>query len=155
MYAITTDEDLFDGFQRQRDPSLFIYKERKIKKDESSLIPPRYWLGKKELKTKDKNSVTGFDFVPMILTYGEEFELVAKSDRIHEEMIKYVSRDAIVFNDEIIKALDTLYFWQFLKIAQSSPLLSGIDVDYDFMAYEVDQLSLFIKLFGYTLRKGD
>lgn len=159
LYAITDKKDLRDSFFQERKKSMFISKKKEITKDKYTIICSRYSqyiLGRKGYKTKSFSSLNDTEIVYLVSTNKEESSIIEKEDKVFLHIGQFTDEDAKYFNDEILKALDTLMYFDMYKYTNlmyniDDYFTSGICIMPD--KYKLDEFGVFLYLFGNTLDK--
>ena len=166
LYAITDDKKLAKKFRKTRRMEVFFektfqdvdYDKKETKYKLSDLR--NYKLTETKLKTKnDENKIVE---VPIVCSWYEEIKSVVQAcDILEQEYQRCTEYDFRVLKDKYLEVLtDIKYMDRFYRtinqlndmLAFYAPYFSSVEKsDYD---YKVDELALFIKLFGYTLNEG-
>lgn len=166
LYAITDDKKLAKKFRKTRRMEVFFektfqdvdYDKKETKYKLSDLR--NYKLTETKLKTKnDENKIVE---VPIVCSWYEEIKSVVQAcDILEQEYQRCTAYDFRVLKDKYLEVLtDIKYMDRFYRtinqlndmLAFYTPYFSSVEKsDYD---YKVDELALFIKLFGYTLNEG-
>ena len=163
LYAITDKKELKKSFLNERKKSLFIVKERELNKDEFNEIMKKhssYMLGRRGFETKfpsSYNSLKNVTTVYLTATDYEEMDVFTKTDNVILELSKYTDEESEVFNDKLLKALDTIMYFYCMQYGNTvvnsyNYFLDGIDVIGSMKDFKIDELGVFIYLFGNTLK---
>jgi hypothetical protein len=119
LYAYTNNNEYYKRFKKERNKDIFVIKEKDVNKDEF------YDFAKKHKNLNLKECLfetytdTGEEYkrsiVSLICTYNEESSVVLNYEYINSEIAKSTSEIGLSFNKEIIDALNTIYYFDFLK----------------------------------------
>lgn len=164
LYAITDKKELKNSFIEERKKSLFVIKSREISKDEFRDLMREhssYLLGRRGFVTKPSSEYSGLqktDVVYITASQFEEMEVFTKTDSIVLDISRYTDEIAACFNRKVMKALYTLKYYDIVSYRNNmlntynyftEPL---INVDDDNCDYRIDELGVFIYLFGHTMK---
>ena len=170
IYAISNDKELIKEFKNSRNMNKFIIRNIKISKEEFNSIKKKhlnYFLKKSFFKTYNMNSSLP-KVVHIITTYKEELDVFQKSDVIITSYLPDFPDEMYTFNDNITEILKKLVYynmlsfyavekkWQYENMIYFENDIGEGDYEYtgdDF--FEIDELNLFIKLYGDTLKMKD
>ena len=119
LYAYTSDSKLSKRFKKERNKDLFFIKEKEVTKDNFYDFAKKH----KNLNLKEcffeTYTDTGEEYkrsvVGLVCTYNEESSVILNYEYINSEIAKSTSEVGISFNRDIIDALNTLYYFDFLK----------------------------------------
>lgn len=155
LYAVTDKKKLKDSFLRERNPKLFFCKKKSLNKYEDLNVKEilrRRMLHKSFLITKDD---IGKHEVKIVLTEDEELECYTGDSIALKEISKHVDYQMMYANDDLLKSLNTLLYFHILNTYENrdNPFLDCNPTPIFDVNYSVDTLGLFIKLYGYTLKK--
>lgn len=146
-YAITKDKKLKNKFLEQRDSSKFEVIKEQVSSHAD--LPTNYndlYLVERELYSKEGH-------VKLILTGKEDMDCTLKAeDIVPEEMSKYISVPLFSFSKKVIDALNMLgygFFATFNPNTHDRYFISSSN----FCNYKIDELSVFLKLYGWTLKQ--
>lgn len=170
LYAFTSDKEIANTFEQQRDMTKFHKVIRDIKKDEFKYIVDSFSahkLTQTEFLTKDPNSKTKSIRVPIVCTWDEEKMSVIKSDDIiYMEGSKYIGD----INPEILpidvqEALYKLGFFTLYKFMYTGGyivnslseefydgILNSPTTDLKTKSIQVDQLEVFMYFYGNLMK---
>ena len=160
IYAITDKKELKDSFLSERNPDLFIAKKKKVTDEEKVSIMMTLngrVLSNRVFVTKDKNG----EKTEVILTVTEEEDINAYSysdEQVFEFINRFTNPIAECFKDDIIEALHELLYFHIMNFYDTkNPFLDGIASnrlpEIGGCKYEIDRLSAFLQLYGYTMGK--
>lgn len=163
LYAITDKKDLKNSFMKERKKSLFVVKERELNKDEYNEIMKSsrsYLLGRRGFVTKPSSGYSTLKErceVYLTATSKEEMDVFIKTDAVMLEVSKYTDEVSEVFNTKLMKALNTLKYYDLLAYRNNvyntysyftQPLESTISSS----DFKIDELGVFLYFYGYTLK---
>lgn len=155
LYAYTNNKEYAKRFRETRNMDIFIEDVKHVDKSEYNELTMNFhnrgsMLVETKLLTSHKHELTK---VNMIMTQHEEDVCILKTDDVFEELAKYTSIQAVCFNDDVIDALNTLYYFDIMKMYSAKSLgiyNENFNIPKDTMI--VDQLQFFILKFGYTMK---
>ena len=142
LYAYTDNIEFAKEFRKTRRKDMFIEKEIKCDREEFyklSLKQPNSLLLQSNVMSKNDNAFKGFDIIPIVMTKFEEESLLFKADITFQKIIPLLFNDMIKVNDEMIKALNILGYWDFCNYYLNN---TGI------IDYHVDFFNLFLYFYG-------
>jgi hypothetical protein len=161
LYAFTNDKEYYDAFKNERDMNKFIIQKKEIKDDDYDKFADKYKgcvLGRRGYLTKPPSSdYLGKRYhLKIVSTWDEEMTSYMQSESVYHFLSKYTDPIASYFNKDLLKALNTLGYFNVMKF--TNPELNFLDgihlrdklMDID---YEVDMFSVFNSLYGNTFRK--
>lgn len=169
LYAYTDDKDLYKEFKKDRDMNIFEVKKLEVTEEQFLFYENKYRgyvLGRRGYQTSpsSSNSLQKRDHVFIVSTYKEEMDTYMKSDDITSFLYKYTNSLSFDVNEELMNALNTLGYYKVMKMGNSDslPFLEGVfpTLNYNlsindlFKEIKPDMLFIFVKLFGYTMKKG-
>lgn len=174
LYAYTNNKEYYKRFKKERSDKLFTIKEKEVtKEDYYDFVKKHKNLNLKECLfetySEDEDSYNR-EVVRLVCTYNEESSVVLNFEYISGEISKSTSDIALSFNGELVEALNTLYYYDFLKqklhrsINEYNETYYGLFpnntyyeeleyLDESPIGYNYDYLAIFIKMYGYTLSK--
>ena len=162
LYAITDNKKLKNSFMKERKKSLFVVKEKEMEKEEFKEIlkfHDKYLLGRHGFETKhvSSNKFEKSTNVFLTTTRYEEMDVFTKSDKVILEIGRLTHEYAKCFNTKMLKALDTLHYFEIYKFK------NDVFEDYDYFVdgvepfsinnNRIDSLGVFLYLYGNTLSK--
>lgn len=171
LYAYTNNKEYYRKFKKERNEDIFIIREKDINKENYYDFAKKHSnINLKECMFEtyiDEGDEYKRDIVRLICTYNEESSVILNFDMVSKEISKSTNRIAVAFNYEIKKALDDLYYFDFLKqkvdreinmynatYGASYEYLDYLeDINESPIGYNYDYLAIFIKMYGYTLKK--
>ena len=168
LYAFTEDKNMAKRFMNQRKESMFICKKKELTKNELNELKLKHGSSLLLRERGFKTEIDGIKSVTMIIVTEEEDMKVHLygDDILAKELSKKIDPVSITFNGKLLKALDECMYFYFMKsifhenyVYQESIMdfLAGIDqdepIEYILYKYHIDELALFIKLFGYMMKK--
>ena len=171
LYAYTNNKDYYKRFKNERNEKLFTIKEKEVSKESYYDFAKKHKnLNLKEClfeTYKDIDDEYTRDVISLVCTYNEESSVILNFEYISGEISKSTSEVALSFNSGIVDALNTLYYFDFLKQKINrrvneyndtwfgSSYLDGInEMDESPIGYNYDYLAIFIKMYGYTLKNS-
>ena len=148
LYAYTDRKDYAKRFKEFRTAKNMICYKKKLTKEELNEladISPNLILKEIKLRTIKGNKTIE---IPLVMTVAENNTIINLSTKLVCSDIYTACWDSpYIFKKEIIKALKTLGYLKFHSVISSSgEFIDDGDEDYD-----VDELSIFIKNFGFTI----
>lgn len=175
LYAYTNNKEYYKRFKNERNNKIFIIKEKDVSKEDYYDFAKKH----KNLNLKEclfetySETEDGYnrEIVRLICTYNEESSVILNFEYIAGEISKLTSDVALSFNEEIVKALNDLYYYDFLKqkiqnlrVNEHNETYYGLlpnktyyeeldNLDESPIGYNYDYLAIFIKMYGYTLSK--
>ena len=155
LYAFTKDKHLKDEFMKVRDKNQFVVVDRYMDSDTYLRFIDRhhnYLLGNRNYRNSNN------DIIQIVSTCGEELDVFIKSDKIFEELLKYIDDFSYAYNETINKALNLLHYNMFRMYKGEDNYYNmgynGYDDSiprYPFTGeLKVNQVGMFAYLFGNT-----
>lgn len=150
IYGFTNDEKLINLFKKQRDMNKFHIRVNNIDKKENLTMLDTY---------KGYNlTYAGFkhtsDITYVVCTRREEESIVLNGEQmLLDEIEKWLLNPEIFTNKALRKISDISYlvFYKYI-VEPVSCMYSGVNTDkLDMAIYDVDELNLFIKKYGWSL----
>lgn len=151
LYAFTNDKKLRDEFKEVRDMTKFIEF-----KDDVELSDYRDFANshsRAELRSEKLKSFNGYGVeqfilsVPVVCTWNEMDYLSDAMDLLLTD-ISYID-NPFIFKEKYMKALKDLEYIKLWSIFKgSSDLLENMDDDYSAPAIGIDELQVFLSIFG-------
>ena len=168
LYAYTNNKQYHNKFEKERNNEIFIVKEKEVTKQDFYNFSARHSnLNLKsclfETYTEEEDGYKR-NIVELVCTYNEESSVILNFEYINKEVAKATSEVAMSFNNEVMSALNKLYYYDFLKqkmynedyinmLEYNKTYLDGINNMSDTpFGYSYDYLNIFIKMYGYTLK---
>ena len=166
LYAVTDKKYLKDSFMKERKKNMF----KSIKKDMSKDTYKKflyehksYELGRRGFQTNPASSDNLYKKQQVYLTATgyEEMDVFMKSDKVILEVGKLTHEYAETFNRELLEALHKLHYFEIYKFRNRELYdydpeftmgVSSFNESYD---YDIDNLGVFIYLYGNTLDKKE
>jgi hypothetical protein len=158
LYAITDDKELCQTFLETRRSDLFEAVKKDLKKEDYKYFLRDHLslkLGIKKFRTKSKkDSLSNESIVEIVTTDAEEMDIFMRADETVLEIGKYTQKYPQLFNKKLLGALLTLHYFEIYKFCVDcdDPYLSGVDI-FDWTTYKIDELGIFLYLYGNTLDK--
>lgn len=159
FYAYTTKNEMKKHFLEERNPKMFYVKEVELsKKDFTNFERDKkeYELGDKGFVTKSSNNICSNTTHIMVTATGyEEIDSYSCADKLIYELGKHEIPFVEILNEEVLKALDDIYYFQIQKwINVDQSFLSGVEpFDFSSMNFQADVFAVFLYLYGYTMKK--
>ena len=156
LYAYTNNKEYAKEFKKVRNMDMFIEEVQHVDKSEYNQITSVFHtrgcqLVETKLLTSYENECIK---TPVVITQHEEDETILRNETVYFELCKSTSINSVYFNDKIINALDTLYYFDIMK--QYSAEMLGINYSENNsmidVGLQIDQLQYFILKFGHTMR---
>lgn len=165
LYAFTDKKYLKESFCEEREMSLFSVVDREVSKEEYKHLSRSlhsYILGRRGFETNSSSSVlvSKKTHVYITATETEEMDVFIKSDVVMYEMAKHTDLIVKYFKDDIIKALNTIHYFEIYKFANPDDMdyfiegVSPYTIDAGNSNFKADMLSVFLYLYGNTMKKG-
>lgn len=153
LYAFTKYKNLKDEFMKVRDNNQFFVVKKFIKPDAYLKFMNEhynYLLAERNYRNSDN------DIVKIISTCGEELDVFIKSDKILDELMRYVDEFSCAYNKTLRESLNVLQY-DVIKRYKRDILHHYYDFyedrDYDIKVVEnlkPNQVGMFAYLFGNT-----
>lgn len=163
LYAITNNKKVLDSFLSERNPKLFkIVKHKMTRETYLYLIKDyhKYQLDFRQLETKSNIDIGRRKIkVAIVATEYEEMDVFLKADKVFTEIGEKLLEICEYFNEDVLKALETLHYFELYKFSNNFTEQQhfydgyyGMPV-FDIKNYTIDQLGLFIYLYGNTMQQ--
>ena len=161
LYAFTEKKNLKDTFLEERKKDMFICKKHDITEKEYKELKSNHgsslYLTRKGFRTS--HTIGEMDIVYMTIILGEDMDVFTNSDKVISEIAKYTDPISRSFNKELLKALDTLEYFNIQKFSSTPTdedwFLRGVGdyASFDFKGADIriDEFSLFLYFFGNTI----
>lgn len=167
LYAFTNNKSYHKRFEKERNMNVFIKKEIEMTDEEYYTFSSRH--GNLNLKIcmfetyKETDAGYHREVVDIVCPYSEEYSVILNFDYINKEIGKSTSEVGLRFNEQVMSALNTLYYYDFLKQKLHSEeyqdvwdynkyYFDGINnLSESPFGFNYDYLAVFIKMYGYTL----
>ena len=153
LYAFTKYKELKDEFMKVRDNNQFFVVKKFFEPDDYLKFMNEhynYLLGERNYRNSDN------DIVKIISTCGEELDVFIKSDKILDELMRYVDEFSCAYNKTLREALNILNY-DAIKRYKRDTIHHYYDFyedkDYDIKVVEnlkPNQAGMFAYLFGNT-----
>jgi hypothetical protein len=162
LYAFTNDKELYQAFKEERDMKKFIIQKKEIKEDEYKKFADKYRgcvLGRRGYLTKPPSSdYLGKRYhLKIVSTWDEEMQSYIQGESVYHFLREYIDPIATYFNTDILKALNTLGYFNVMKfVTPELNFLDGVIDRENFLSfdYDVDAFSVFNALYGNTFKKN-
>lgn len=165
LYAVTDKKELKDSFLLERKKSMFIAKKKDIDKSEYKHFIAEhsgYVLGRRGFETSTSSSSFNRTHVYLTATAREEMDVYVNADRAVLEVGKYTKEYSRCFNSNILRALDTLHYFEIYKFRNNEEFhyddyfVAGVtQFSLDSGAYVVDGFTVFMFLYGETIDRKE
>lgn len=159
LYAYTTKKQVKEDFLEERNEKMFYIKEVEMsKKDffDFESTKKEYELARRGYESKSSPSLTSEPTHIYITSTGyEEIDTYEKSDQFIYELAIHDIPYVEILNKEVLNILNNLYYFEIQKWATvDNYFFSGVkSFDFDSLNLKPDMFSIFIKLYGYTMKK--
>lgn len=159
LYAYTTKKEVKNNFLEERNKNMFYTKEVEMNKKEFfdfESTKKDYELARRGYESKSSPSLISESIHIYITSTGfEEIDVYQKSDQFIYELAIHDIPYAEILNKEVLKSLDELYYFKIQKwVTIDNYFFSGVQpFDFDSLNLKPDMFSIFIKLYGYTMKK--
>lgn len=170
LYAYSPHKSDVEEFLSMRDPDKFIYRKLSLTKSEYKTFDNErheHLLHRQKFRTKLGDSCHLSHQAEILCTYEEENQVFIKGENVILQELSRHLPNPKVFNPEFLPALDTLLYIKFYGFFKHGN--HNFDVDYyepyfssyavsDILyedvhtSYELDQVSVFLLLHGWTFK---
>lgn len=156
LYAWTDNKELYERFKKERDMNLFLVKKRHYTQELSfSLALNSQGKYLEIVKGQTKDEKFNIIEIDMVMTMNEKMSIIQEYTRfIYQGIFQLVETPYEIFKDSLIESLDIIKYSSLNKIFNDKIGKFDRDDDKDdfYGSIKMDQLSVFIHLFGKTLK---
>lgn len=154
IYAYTTDKELAEEFESERDMDVIHKKTKRLTAEEAHILWDRYrgsLLSKTELLTHDGNRCYNYEFV---VTLDEKMLITHIITRLLTiDIYVWCWQNPEIFNKELENALDVLGYREVHNYISSENKVSKKDyIEENDIPIKIDELKLFLQNFGNTMK---
>lgn len=155
LYAYTPDKKLAKEFKKYRNMDMFYVMKKSLHKNEVNSLAREYQnliLKRHQLETVDRK--TGYELTSELVMSKEEILCVCNkaNSLILKDIYIHCWNSPYLFNKEIFKALKVLQYVSIHDVIENEV----VDVPfyhYDQSSIKPDELSIFLRLFGKTIKE--
>lgn len=159
LYAFTNDKELSIAFINTRNMKLFAKQVIDIPKKEYKEFADKhrgYILGSCGFTTRSTLLSDREQIVRFVATRSEEQFVYTSSDKIITELSKHTKECSEIFNDDLLKALNILNYFDILTFSMKNeyyfyPASTEFN-DVQDLNLKYDMLELFVYFFGDTIK---
>lgn len=159
LYAFTNDKELSNAFTNTRNMKLFAKQVINIPKKEYKEFADKhrgYILGSCGFTTRSTLSFDREQIARFVATRSEEQFVYTSSDKIITELSKHTKECSEIFNDDLIKALKILNYFDIFTFSMKNeyyfyPTATEFNDTQD-LNLKYDMLELFVYFFGDTIK---
>lgn len=159
LYAFTNDKELSNAFTNTRNMKLFAKQIIDIPKKEYKEFADKhsgYILGSCGFTTRSTLSFNREQIARFVTTRSEEQFVYTSSDKIITELSKHTKECSEIFNDDLIKALKILNYFDIFTFSMKNeyyfyPTATEFNDTQD-LNLKYDMLELFVYFFGDTIK---
>ena len=159
LYAFTNDKELSTAFTNTRNMKLFAKQVIDIPKKEYKEFADKhsgYILGSCGFTTRSTLSFDREQIARFVATRSEEQFVYTSSDKIITELSKHTKECSEIFNDDLLKALNILNYFDILTFSMKNeyyfyPAATEFN-DVQDLNLKYDMLELFVYFFGDTIK---
>ena len=154
VYAATDEPDLAKEFKQTRNMELFYYKKVKCSRKEVIENLDRLRGCKLTKTTFLTKNFFGTKTVEVVVTWKEEQEIFLSSNKIYTNLISPSVINPEIFNDDVYKMLDSITYTRLWRVKKESTI-NPFEEESTYLSLKYDELSIFIKSYGWLLKKED
>ena len=154
VYAATDEPDLAKEFKQTRNMELFYYKKVKCSRKEVIENLDRLRGCKLTKTTFLTKNFFGTKTVEVVVTWKEEQEIFLSSNKIYTNLISPSVINPDIFNDDVYKMLDSITYTRLWRVKKESSI-NPFEEESSYLSLKYDELSIFIKSYGWLLKKED
>lgn len=154
VYAATDSHELAKQFILSRNMELFYYKKVKCSRKEMIENLDRLRGCKLTKTTFITKNIFGTKTVDVVVTWKEEQEIFLSSNKIYTNLIYPSIINPEIFNDDVYNLLDSMTYTRLWRVKKESSI-NHFEEESSYLSLKYDELSIFIKSYGWLLKKED
>ena len=154
VYAATDDSGLAKEFKQTRNMELFYYKKVKCSRKEVIENLDRLRGCKLTKTTFLTKNFFGTKTVDVVVTWKEEQEIFLSSNKIYTNLISPSVINPEIFNDDVYELLESITYTRLWRVKKESTI-NPFEEESTYLSLKYDELSIFIKSYGWLLKKED